>query len=86
MGNSHFVVVLDWAYDKVYDEGIEIVAVTHTLEEAKEFFQSRLAEERKFANDQDWDIVTDDEVEFAAAKLGYYTTDHTHLYIEEVRN
>lgn len=80
---KHYVVVLEWSHDEACDEGIEVLAVTHTLERAKRIFAEHIAEERQYAEENHWDILVDTDVEFDAAKIGYYIVDHTHLYIVE---
>lgn len=80
---KHFIVLVDWALDG--DEEVIVVGVTHTLEEAKELFNKQVVKEKEFAKNNYWPIVTDDDDLFEAYPKGYYTTEHTVLYIKEVK-
>lgn len=79
---KHYVVVLDWAKD--YEGSVEILGVKHTLEEAKEVFNARLVEERKFVENNGYDIDIDTETTFDAGEMGYWAREHITLYIQEV--
>ena len=82
---THYVVVCDWEADRICEGGVEIKAVAHTLEEAKEIFAEEVANEKKFAEGNGWEVLTDTDTEFDAGHFGYYNQEHTHLYIEEVK-
>ena len=79
---KHYVVVLDWASND--DEGVNILGVTHTLEEAKEIFAKQLVEEKELADEWGWEIETDTDTEFEAYESGYYAITHSKLYIQGV--
>lgn len=82
---THYVVLCDWAVDHSSDSGIEFHGITHTLEEAKEIFAEAVLNEKEYANENGWDILTDTDTEFDAGHFGYYNAEHTHLYIQEVK-
>jgi hypothetical protein len=79
---KHFVVINDWSND--YENGITILGVVHTLEEAKEIFNNNIDEEKKLARENEYEIYTDCETELDAGENGYYAREHTRLYIQEV--
>lgn len=79
---KHYVVILDWAANDA--EGVNILGVTHTFDDAKEIFNQHIEEEKQLAEDYGYDIETDDEAEFDAGIMGSWYTDHTTLYIKEV--
>ncbi len=79
---KHYVVVLDWAKD--YEGSVEILGVTHTLEEAKEIFNTQLAEEMQFVENNGYDIDTDTDTMFDAGEMGYWCREHITLRIQEV--
>ena len=79
---SHYVVVLDWAEND--DEGVDIIAVAHTYEEAKEIFNEKLIEEKAYAEEQGYEIYNDEVTSFDAGESGYYAARHTSLYIPGV--
>ena len=80
---KHYVVIVDWATQD--DEGVDIVGVAHTIDEAKEIFQKRLIIERDLANEHEYEITDDCETLFEAGEMGYWRDDHIILYIEEVQ-
>lgn len=81
---KHYVILSDWAVDHICDSGIDVHGVVHTLEEAKEIFAVAVLTEKEYANENGWDILTDSDVEFDAGRFGSYSSDHAHLYIQEV--
>lgn len=81
---KHYVIVFDWAVDHISESGIEIVAVAHTLEEAKTIFAERVVDEKKYAEDNGYEIFTDTDTDFDAGEMGYYAAEHAHFYIQEV--
>lgn len=80
---KHYVIVLDWANNDA--EGVNILGVTHTFNEAKEIFAEHVIEERELAEGYGWNIETDTDSTFEAYEDGYHAVAHTTLYIEEVR-
>jgi hypothetical protein len=84
--HKHYVILCDWAVDSMSDRGINIIAVTHTFEEAVAIFVEKVAEEKKYAEDNGWEIFSDTGVEFDAGVEGYYAAEHTRLYIQIVEN
>lgn len=82
---THYVVVFDWAVDGIGTYGTEIIAVTHTLEEAKEIFAKSIIEEKQFAIEHGRTIYVDTDTEFNSGENGNYNAEHAHFYIEEVR-
>lgn len=79
---KHYVIVNDWANE--YENGITILGVTHSLEEAKEIFNENIADERQYAEEHGFKIYDDCETVFDAGKEWYYKNDHTMLYIQMV--
>ena len=79
---EHYVVILDWASD--YECGVEILGVTHTIEEAKVIFNNSVGDEKHHAKEFGYEIYTDCETDFDASEYGYYAKEHTRLYIQEV--
>lgn len=79
---KHYVILLDWANE--YENGITILGVAHSLEEAKEIFNASLAKEREFAEENGFTIYDDCEGVFDAGEDGYYNTNHTNLCIQIV--
>lgn len=82
---THYVVLCDWAADRTCESGVDINAVTHTLGLAKAIFAKEVVEQRRYAEENGWDILTDTDTEFDAGHFGYYNAEHTHLYIQEVK-
>lgn len=81
---KHYVVIFDWAAEKICSSGIEISGVTHSLEEAKAILASASADEREYAKEHGYTIYADTNVEFDAGEDGYYEAEHAHFYIVEV--
>lgn len=79
--NKHYIIVLDWASDD--DANTCILGVRHSLEEALEVFKEHVEEEREFANDRNWCVETDTDLEFSAYEDGYYVSEHTRIHIVE---
>ena len=79
---THYVVVLDWAANDA--EGVEIIAVKHTPEEAKQIFDEQLVNEMKLAKENGWHIEVNSNQCFEAYEEGWYATAHSALYVEEV--
>lgn len=81
---KHYVILCEWAVDHICDSGVDITAVTHTLEEAKEIFAKVVVDEKKYAEENHWEVLIDTDTEFDAGEFGYYAAEHTHFYIQEV--
>lgn len=81
---KHYVVVYDYAVDSVCETGVEIIAVKHTLEEAKEVLAERVVDEREYAREHGWEVFCDSDVEFDAGEEGYYNAEHSCFFIKEV--
>lgn len=79
---KHYVVVLNWAAD--YDTGSNVLAVTHTIDEAKEILNETREEEKDLAENNGWKIYEDSDLVFDAGEDGYYSGNYTKLYIQEV--
>jgi hypothetical protein len=79
---THYVVVHDWAVEE--DEGVTILGVTHTYEDAKAIFNKHRLDELHFAEEHEYDIETDENDRFDAGVMGYWRTEHTTLYIQGV--
>ena len=81
---KHYVVLCDWAVDHLCDSGVNITGVAHSLEEAKEIFAKAIVDEKKYAKENNWTIYEDTDMCFDAGEDGYYASEHTHFYIQEV--
>lgn len=79
---KHYVILCDWAMNDA--EGVDITAVAHTLEEAKAIFAEKVVDEKKYAEENSWEIFEDTDVVFDAGEEGYYAAEHAHFYIQEV--
>jgi hypothetical protein len=79
---KHYVILSDWAVNDA--EGVDITAVAHTLEEAKAIFAEKVVDEKKYAEENGWEIFEDTDVEFDAGEEGFYAAEHAHFYIQEV--
>lgn len=79
---KHYVVFLEWASEG--DNGSNILGVAHSLEEAKQIFNETVEEEKQLAEESGWEIYEDTDVEFDTGEDGYYCTNHSRLYIQEV--
>ena len=80
---KHYVVVRDWATNDA--QGVDILGVGDTYNEAQKIFNQKVEEEKKYAANYDYDVETDTESEFDAGIMGSWNTDHTTLYIQEVK-
>ena len=80
----HYVVLCDWAVDRVCASGVDITGVAHSLEEAKEIFAKAVIDEKKYAEENNWKVYEDSDVDFDAGEDGHYAAEHAHFYIEEV--
>lgn len=81
---KHYIVLCDWAVDKMGESGVSITGVAHTLEEAKEIFAKAVVDEKKYAEEHGWEIWADTDTCFDAGEEGFYAAEHAHFYIEEV--
>ena len=82
---KHYVVLYDVAVDQVGLDETHVIAVTHTIEEARAILAEQSAEEKEYAVEHGWAIYVDNEDEFDAGEDGYYAAEHAHYYIEEGR-
>lgn len=81
---KHYVILCDSAVDNMgYDE-THVTEVVHTMEEAKQIFARVVVDEKQYAEEHGWEIFTDTDEEFDAGEEGFYASEHTHIYIEEV--
>ena len=79
---KHYIVINDWSNE--YECGVTIMAVVHSLQEAKEIFDEFIAEEKAYVEDKGWTIYENIDCDFDAGEEGYYAENHTRLYIQEV--
>ncbi len=79
---KHYVIMLDWATND--ERAVDIIAVVHSLEEAKIILAKIKEEELKFAKEHEYMIETNSDECFEAWEDGYYHSDHTNLYIQGV--
>ena len=81
---KHYAILCDSAVDNMgYDE-THVVAVTHTLEEAKRVLADKSVDDKEYAYEHGWFIHNDNDEEFDAGEDGNYAAEHVHFYIEEV--
>ena len=79
---KHFVVVNEWASE--YECGSNVLGVAHSLEEAKEIFNTNVAEEVEYASIHEYTIYDHCETVFDAGDDSGYIGNHTRLYIQMV--
>ena len=79
---KHYVVVLDWAVED--DEGVVILGVTHTLEDAKKIFNDNLPEQKRYTEEYGYEVYTDTDEIYEAGVSGEWRTEHTALYIQGI--
>lgn len=79
---EHYVIVNNWARGTTHK--VDILGVTHSMEEAKEVFHKHIADEKERARRKDYYIYTDAETKFDAGIFGAYSSNHICLYIETV--
>jgi hypothetical protein len=79
---KHYVVMLDWATQDA--EAVAIIGVVHTYEDAKKLFDEELVEEKGIAESKGYTVEVDEEDRFEAGIMGYWATEHSELYIQEV--
>ena len=81
---KHYVVLCDSAVDGMgYDE-THVTGVAHSIEEAKKILAENSKDDKEYAYEHGWAIYADTDAEFDAGEDGFYATEHTHFYIEEV--
>jgi proteasome lid subunit RPN8/RPN11 len=84
---THFVVVYDYSVTgfssfEVLVRDTNIVGITHTLEEAKVLLSEASADEKQYAQENNWDILVDTDVEFKAGEPGNHENEYAHYYIK----
>lgn len=83
---EHYVVINEWACSGLTEDcGVNIVGVTHSLEEAKNLFNSVVIIEKELAVENEYEIYEDEDTIFDAGEEGYYVSNHTKLYIQMVK-
>ena len=78
----HHVIVLDYCYGG--EGNVEILGVYHTNEDAETAFDAFAIDAEKVALKRDWYITERFSNCFVAYKTGYYPSDHTRIFIQEV--
>lgn len=81
---NHYIVIHDWASPDIFDHGVYIVGVAHSLEEAKNLFNEKVIAEKEMAAENGWEVYEDNEAMFDAGEDGYYISNHTKLYIQMI--
>ena len=82
---KHYVVINKWADESSWElNGVSIVGVAHSIEEAVKIFNEKVAEEKQIADENNWEVFTDEEMTFDAGEDGSYAFNHTMLYIQGV--
>ena len=79
---EHFVVINDWSNE--FECDVTILGVTHSLKEAKKFFNEVIGDEKSYAQEHGYEIYDDYETVFDAGKAGNYAREHTRVYIQKV--
>ena len=79
---THSVIILDYSYGG--EGNIEVLGVYHSLDEAKDAFVDFARDAREVAENRDWYIAEEFSTCFVAYKTGYYPSDHTRIFIQEV--
>ena len=79
---KHYVIVNDWANE--YESGTNVLGVTHSLEEAKEIFNTYVDNEREYARENNWEIFEDTDTVFESGKNWHYASNHSKMFIVEV--
>ena len=79
---EHYVVINEWATED--ENGVTILGVAHSMEEAKRIFNENIDKERELAEENGYTIYEDDETTFDAGEEGFYITNHGSLYIQMV--
>lgn len=82
--DKHYVVALEWAEGRLYENGTNIIAVTHTFDEASAELVKAATEERELAKKLGWRIISDNGYEFNAGSDEEYYMHHSRLFITEV--
>lgn len=80
----HFVIINEWALDDQSETKCGVLAVAHSLEEAKATFKELVLEDIELADTRDWDVYTCTDTEFDAGLTGEYSSNHTVMKIVEV--
>lgn len=78
----HYVIVHDWAVEE--EEGVSILGVVHTYNEARRIFDRKRRDELQYAEENGYDIDTDKDDKFDAGVMGEWRMEHTTLYIQGV--
>lgn len=82
--DTHYVIILDKTIDD--EDSIEVLAVKHTFEEAKQAFDTLKTETfAKLASDLGYDEIEEDETAWSAYYYGFYSQDHLTLSIHIVK-
>lgn len=79
---KHWIIVLDWANNG--ENGLQIIAVEHSFEAAQQHFQKAVEDERKIADENNWQVYEDDNTTFDAGEDGFHIQSHTTVRIIEV--
>ena len=82
---EHYIVIHDYARSDLYDNGVDIVGVTHSMEEAKNIFNAYVLAEKEAAVENQYEVYEDEDTIFDAGEDGYYVSNHTKLYIQMVK-
>ena len=79
---KHFLIINEWASEN--ESYFDIIAIAHSLEEAKEIFATKLEDEKEYAKEQEYEVFEESDVIFDAGEPDYYLGRHTKLYIQMV--
>lgn len=79
---EHYVIINDY---KSYHEGsVDILGVEHSLEDAKQSFKNNLPLAKRFASQNDFNIIEDTEVCFVAECEEEWSGNYMKLYIQAI--
>lgn len=81
--NGHWVVMQDYVDDD--DGGVEIIAVTHTRDEAIKIAKPIMEEARHRAEDYDWYIFVSTPTRFDAGNEDEYGSYHETIFVRYCR-
>lgn len=79
---EHFVIICDW---KDHHEGnIDILGVSHSLDDAKKIFNNVLPKKKELAGKNGFEVINESETYFCAECEEEWGENYTKLYIQKV--
>lgn len=80
---KHYVVIHSWANEEEAD-GLTVIGVAHSYDDAKEVFDKAVLSEKIYAEENDFEVYEDSDNVFDAGEEGYHSINHTKVVIMEV--